>query len=205
MPSASGALDRPRCRWRRTPRARSPTSALGPARLPEAPGRRRPKGVVQQGRQYPGPVGPSRVTFPARSRKPNSCRLSICSRLILGWKAKSNRSSVFTAASLNKRMAVWSRRSLRSTIRALSNCLMTSAAVIAPLSAADRMPSTASSSAPGILRSASNARSVLRRLGAGGLIAVSPHGPRSGHRSTSTLIGKCRRAGSGVWRKPRRR
>ena len=36
------------------------------------------------------PAGPSRITFSPRSRKPSSCKLSICSRLMLGWKAKSN-------------------------------------------------------------------------------------------------------------------
>ena len=46
--------------------------------------------------------------------------------------------------------------------------------VIAPPSASDRMLSTASS-APGILRSASIALSLSRRLGAGAVIAAPPH------------------------------
>ena len=39
---------------------------------------------------FPTPGGPSRITFSPRSRKPSSCKLSTCSRLMLGWKAKSN-------------------------------------------------------------------------------------------------------------------
>ena len=64
-----------------------------------------------------------------------------------------------------ERMAVWRRRLLRSTIWAFSNCSMASAAEIVPPSASERIPSTASS-APGILRSASIARSRSRRAGA---------------------------------------
>ena len=37
------------------------------------------------------------MTFSAQSRNPSSCRLSTCSRLMLGWKAKSNCASVLTA------------------------------------------------------------------------------------------------------------
>ena len=65
---------------------------------------------------FPTPGGPSRITFSPRSRNPSSCRLSTCSRLMLGWKAKSNWSSVFTAGRREARMAVWRRRLLRSVL-----------------------------------------------------------------------------------------
>ena len=62
-------------------------------------------------------------------------------------------------------MAVSGRRLLRSAICAASSSSMASAAVAAPPSARARMPSTASS-APGILGSASIARTRSRRLSA---------------------------------------
>ena len=54
-------------------------------------------GLDQLEEQHP----PSRlwITFSCRARKPSSCRLSICSRLMLGWKAKSNCARVLTADS----------------------------------------------------------------------------------------------------------
>ena len=70
-------------------------------------------------------------------------------------------------------MAALSRRLLRSSIWAPSSLSMASAAEIAPPSTSARMPSTASS-APGILRSASMARSRSRRDGAGSFIAAPP-------------------------------
>ena len=57
----------------------------------------------------PTPGGPRKITFSPRSRNPSSCRLSICSRLMLGWKAKSNCTRVFTAGRREARMAVCSR------------------------------------------------------------------------------------------------
>ena len=92
--------------------------------------------------RFADPGGPSGMTFSARSTKPSSCRLSICSRLMEGWKAQSNWSRVFTAGNREERMAVWSRLLWRSTIWAFRRCSMASAAVIASLSA---------SSAPGNL------------------------------------------------------
>ena len=67
-------------------------------------------------------------------------------------------------------MAESRRRLLRSTICAPSSCSIASPAVAVPLSACARMPSTASS-APGIFRSASIARTRSRRPPAIGFIA----------------------------------
>ena len=65
--------------------------------------------------------GPSRTTFSARSTKPSSCWLSTCSRLTLGWKAKSNSAKVFTVGSREERIAVCRRRLLRSTFLGYSS------------------------------------------------------------------------------------
>src|SRR5690606_8584445 len=65
----------------------------------------------------PTPGGPRKITFSLRSMKPSSCRLSICSRRMLGWKLKSKPSSVLTAGSLEERMAAWRRRLFRSLRR----------------------------------------------------------------------------------------
>ncbi|MCY4119451.1 MAG: hypothetical protein OXG72_00825 [Acidobacteria bacterium] len=51
---------------------------------------------------------------------------------MLGWKAKSNCARVFTAGSLDERMAESRRRLLRSAICAASSSSMASVAVVAP-------------------------------------------------------------------------
>ena len=60
--------------------------------------------------------GPSRMTLTRRPRNPSSCRLSIWSRLMLGWKAKSKWAKVLSAGSRDDRIAVSRRRLLRSTM-----------------------------------------------------------------------------------------
>src|SRR5436190_17486269 len=57
----------------------------------------------------PTPGGPSSTTFSLRSMKLSSCKLSICSRLMEGWKEKSNVSNVFTTGSREERIAACSR------------------------------------------------------------------------------------------------
>ena len=74
----------------------------------------------------------------------SSCRLSICSRLSDGWKAKSNDSSVFTAGSREERIAACNLRLLRSVTCALRRRLIASVAAMRPPSISLRMPSTAS-------------------------------------------------------------
>ena len=114
------------------------------------------------------------MTFSARSRNPSSCRLSICSCLMLGWKVKSNCASVLTAGRREERIAACRRRLLRSAIWALRTSSIASLAVTAPLSTCASTPSTASR-APGIFKSASIARSRSRRSLA---VAVIPPPPR---------------------------
>ena len=70
-------------------------------------------------------------------------------------------------------MAVSRRRLLRSTIWAPSNCSIAYPAVVAPVSACARMPSTASWE-PGIFRSARIARTRSLRLLAVVIIALPP-------------------------------
>src|SRR5690606_36925445 len=48
---------------------------------------------------------PSKMTFSLRLTKPSSCRLSICSRRIEGWKVKSKSSSRLMAGRREERMA----------------------------------------------------------------------------------------------------
>ena len=120
-------------------------------------------------------------------------QLSICSRLMLGWKAKSNSASVFTAGRREARMAVCRRRLLRSTIWACSSCSMASLAVAPPLSACARISSTASR-APGILRSASIARTRSRRLIAAA-VTVRPPCTRAAAAAALTRRARPRRRG----------
>lgn len=60
--------------------------------------------------------GPRKTTFSRRSMKPSSCRLSICSQRIEGWKLTSKSASVLIAGKRLERMAAWSRRLLHSEI-----------------------------------------------------------------------------------------
>ncbi len=110
----------------------------------------------------PTPGGPRGIAFSALSTHPSSCRLSLRARRTLGWKAQSKSARVLAAGSRAERMAVSSRRLPRSLIRAPSRRSLASLAVTAPLSAWERIPSTASR-APDSFRSARIARNRSRR------------------------------------------
>ena len=95
-----------------------------------------------------------RSRSPCGRGKNSSCRASICSRLMEGWKLKSKSARVFTAGSREARMAAWSLRLLRRSIWAARSLSIASAAVTRSPSTPERMESRASR-APGSLRSAS--------------------------------------------------
>ena len=125
----------------------------------------------------PTPGGPSSTTFSLRSTKPSSCKLSTCSRFIEGWNEKSNSASVLTAGNREARIAVGSRRLLRSVIWAPRSRSIASAAVSLPPSASLKTSSTASRE-PGNFRSASIARICSRRERVGAFMCWLP---RAGH------------------------
>ena len=109
----------------------------------------------------PTPGGSRSTTFSLQSRKWSSCRLSIRSRLIEGWKGKSKDSCVFTEGSREERMAACRRRLLRKLICADTSRLIASVSARRPTSISARIASTASRE-PRVALSSSKRQALIR-------------------------------------------